>query len=112
VNENVAEPWSYEDDMAQYEADRQSDTRRPHSGKRRFYWADGRVEWRRVDVHNGRLPGFWRVPVMSPALPPNLDVDGLRRLSVKTASFERIDYGHSIHFIGPHRDSDYHQAGA
>lgn len=84
--------------------------------ERRFYWFAGKVDRREVsDCHRGHAPAVWDVPVMLGEPASELFAERtempFRPVAYRVARFRRRDYGYTDDFIGPHRDSDYHEEG-
>jgi hypothetical protein len=77
---------------------------------RRFYYASGRVEFHRVQLDAyGCAPMYWKLMDV-PELPLAIaDADLRRHPSPKIRVFVARHYGYHPDFIGPHRDSDYHE---
>lgn len=72
---------------------------------KRFYWKDGRVTRHGVDEIE---PPAWRLFAEAEAAPDWLGIRDFvapRRVVI----FERRDYGYPDGFIGPRRDSEYHE---
>lgn len=74
----------------------------------RFYFRDGHVETRKVQPCRGEdLPRNYILTVMIAQAVPSL-FDPIP--AAVRVGFERRDYRYPPDFIGPHRQSDYHEA--
>lgn len=77
---------------------------------RRFYYRTGRVEIRDVVEINDYPPDFW---VTRETHTATIEMFGVSMAPPVTRSikhtFRRYDYNYGVDFIGPHRDSDYHE---
>lgn len=88
----------------------------------RFYRSDGTVEHHEVDRRSMQrfddyvrhedagLPAVWLVAYIPELRLEALGVDTGAMLRGIKRAFERRDYGYHPDFIGPHRNSDYHEA--
>lgn len=77
-----------------------------------FYFRDGRLEWHRVvrwDDEMQRPPGVWLIREYPPH---EITAAYVTDLHVIERRFRRVDYRYPPGFIGPTRESEYHEESA